>query len=558
MTLSLVRAALIAAAKVMRDDRVGKTIKEEPTPKLGLMETQGPQNQSFPGEWPILHSAAPTLFIALAIVAALVPVWISPVLVTTDGPSHVYNAVAAQAVYQGREPFVSYLKVDEGVGPNRMAGFLLSHLGPILGWEFAERVLVTIAIGASFAIFLLLIRVSSVRINTQLAFGAAWLAQSWFVWMGFYDFSLSVSIFAALLLVLEHSSGVLRHLSIQVLLGLIFLAHLFTLAVAVGLVVMVFAYEALLGKGRWFNLFAAVPALVLLMLEVGPRGVTTGGIAWSPIIKPLAGLVVGDFVISFHPIDLVAGVLIMAGVWSTVVFRFRAIRMHGLAILRGSEVAALTLLLFSILVPDRVGEGSYITARMRFLATVLALPSMSKALAVFLPSTVRRAGTLLLLALIAHGGWVVYVSQRVSRDLHTIDQLVTRAGVIPGSWVQTDLSDWERGLYRISGYRHLTDRASAHHGLLVLDNYEAYSRIFPVKWRATPDGLSVEASNDGCSVALISREIRWSGPVFVFHESKRSLGPGDRSVELGPTIRIGDFAVTSVSRATTAALTLAR
>src|SRR5881227_3999429 len=140
--------------------------------------------------------------------AALVPVWASPVLVTTDGPSHVYNALVADAVLSERAPYARYLEFDrDWTRPDRTAQFLLMGLGRVVGFETAERVVFTLAVVATLAGFLaLLVRSHSGQGGAPLvalAPAAGWLAQTWFVWMGFYDFALSLALYAALLLVLR-------------------------------------------------------------------------------------------------------------------------------------------------------------------------------------------------------------------------------------------------------------------------------------------------------------------------------------------------------------------
>src|SRR5205807_1436850 len=103
--------------------------------------------------------------VAVVAAAALVPVWASPVLVTTDGPSHVYNALVADAVLSERAPYARYLEFDrDWTRPDRTAQFLLMGLGRVVGFETAERVVFTLAVVATLAGFLaLLVRSHSGR-----------------------------------------------------------------------------------------------------------------------------------------------------------------------------------------------------------------------------------------------------------------------------------------------------------------------------------------------------------------------------------------------------------
>src|SRR5438876_9301861 len=88
------------------------------------------------------------------VVAALVvvPIWASPVLVTTDGPSHMYNALVADADESGRLPYARHMELNtDPTRPNQAAHGLLVALGRSIGWETGERVVFTLAVVATLA-----------------------------------------------------------------------------------------------------------------------------------------------------------------------------------------------------------------------------------------------------------------------------------------------------------------------------------------------------------------------------------------------------------------------
>jgi len=487
-------------------------------------------------------------FMAVVAFIVLAPIWASPVLVTTDGPSHLYNSVVNQSIRSGQQPFVSYLTVREGWRPNRAADFVLSHLGPALGWEAAERALFTICVVASLVTFLFLLQPSEHLISWLVPI-AAWMSQSWFVWMGFYDFSLSVSIFSALALVLEHGKGTARHLAIQVLLGLLYFSHLFTFAVGVALVFGVFAWRTLRADGPWWDALAVVPGLSVLVFAIRTgEGAAAVDPHWVGVGKSVAGLVLGDFIVSFHPFAVFVGVLIMAAVWAAALLRIRSARAEGLWSFTGIEIFAMLLLVVSVFAPFQFGDGSYIPARLRFLAVILFLPTMASILPLNFRPLVTWAGAAVLAALAMHGVLILSASRNVNRDLNTIQNLLTEAGARPGSWVLTKLSDRERGLFRISGYTHLSDRAGLRLGLVVLDNYEAYLRIFPVNWKEIPDGLTFGPVGDCWSVSLAPGQMHWLGPVLVVHDGARCIVGKKGELAAGSTLRSGQFAVTPLNR----------
>ena len=206
------------------------------------------------------------------------------------------------------------------------------------------------------------------------------------------------------------------------------------------------------------------------------------------------------------------------------------------------------LLVVSVFAPFQFGDGSYIPARLRFLAVILFLPTMASILPLNFRPLVTWAGAAVLAALAMHGVLILSASRNVNRDLNTIQNLLTEAGARPGSWVLTKLSDRERGLFRISGYTHLSDRAGLRLGLVVLDNYEAYLRIFPVNWKEIPDGLTFGPVGDCWSVSLAPGQMHWLGPVLVVHDGARCIVGKKGELAAGSTLRSGQFAVTPLNR----------
>src|SRR5207247_3292192 len=108
--------------------------------------------------------------------------------------------------------------------------------------------------------------------------------------------------------------------------------------------------------------------------STGGTGVSGALTAADPGLG-LLGLVMGDFVMSVHPLDAVGGALIMAAVWFTLGGRLRASQRDGLASVSGGEVFGVLLLVLSVWGPDQVGEGGFMAIRLRCLAAIPLLPS---------------------------------------------------------------------------------------------------------------------------------------------------------------------------------------
>lgn len=475
------------------------------------------------------------------------PIWLSPLLVTTDGPSHLYNAFVAYAVRSGAAPFASYLEYVPGVGRTRISELLLMWFGPLLGWEGAERLVLSVAVGGALAVLVLLVAATPGPPATSLVPAAGWLAQSWFTWMGFYDFVLSLAVLGLLVIMLRARPLTHRHLlGAQLLLAMLFWTHLFTLAIGVGLLGVVVLTRLVMGELRPGHMLVVVPgaALVVLSLGLGPG---SDGVAWSSWVKVVAGLFVGDFVVSFHRAGLLAGVLLMGLVWVAVGQRGRRWFAGSSGPLDGTEVFGLLLLLGSLVAPDRIGEGSYIPARMRFLSVVILLPMVAQ----YVVAVRRPWQSALVIAWLAsltfQGVFVIRSSRRVERDLADMRATLERVGAHPGSWIAMVTGDAERHLFRISGYLHVVDRAALTLRMVQVDNYEAELRSFPVNWCRRPDRLTYRNADSSVVIAVRERELPLAGSVFVVHESHVRIVSGDVRATIGRRVDSGAFATTVVT-----------
>ena len=480
-------------------------------------------------------------------VVAIAPVWLSPVLVTTDGPSHVYNAFLGNAVRSGRQPFATYFAfAPGGIRPNQAAEFLLAWLGRLVGWPIAERALCTVAIVATLAVLARLSAGGPLPASIALASVAGWLSQGWFLWMGFYDFALSLAGYAALVLVLRWPPTPARRLSLLVVFAALYLTHLLTFAVGVGLAIFALGARAMSRRERWVELAAVAPAVLLVLLEVAGGG--AGAPAWADPRRQLPGLVLGDFVMSLSVWDTVAGVAIMTAVWYTVVVRLRDVRRQGLAAIDGAELYALGLLALSVIGPDQLGEGGFVAIRLRCFGVLTFLPVVADEIGRLSPRLLGAAGAVLFLGLLGHAAAAVRLGRVASSDVDVVDGLLTKAGAREGSWVVRRFTGYRRTQYGIAARSHLPERVAVRRGLIVLDNYEALYEIFAVAWRGRPDWAGFAPTGGGLAVRLVPGEVRWPGPVYVIHDSGRALEGGDPRLELGPTLSESSFAVTPVRR----------
>jgi hypothetical protein len=489
-------------------------------------------------------------FVGAALLVAAItvaPVWLSPVLVTNDGPSHVYNAALAHGVRVGQQPFATYFELQPGLQPNIASHVLLKMLGPAVGWETAERLLVSVTMLAMCVVLLALMRAREAMFPVFITPLAGWLASNWFIWMGLYDFALSLPVYTGLLLVLGRPLTPRGHVLVQVLLGLLYLTHFFTFAAGIGLVIAFMGWRAILRRDPWRRLWVAFPAISLLLIEILTGGPGTGTLLWGDRWDALRGLAIGQFVVSATPLDAAGGATITAGVLILGGRRWRAARRDGAAAFAGEEVFGLALLVLSLVAPAGVGEGTFIPIRMQCLGVLALVPAVTQA-AGAVRTRLAVLGTVLLAFLGVHMAVLIRDARHVDRDLVLIDRLLTAAGAGEGSWVVTRFTTYRRGMFHVAGYRHVIDRVAVRRRMVVLDNYEALYGVFPTVWRGLPDWIQFRPSTSGLTVRLAPGSLRWPDGVFVLHESYRPLQVAVPRLAFGPSAVGGPFAVTLVRR----------
>src|ERR1700680_4927287 len=149
--------------------------------------------------WPHLPA---TLAFALLAVQMAIP-WTAPYFVTQDGPSHLYGATRARefVLHHRDSVYSSLYTIQRAILPNVTATFLLAMAESIAGPEHAEQVLASAAILAGYLAFCYATRALSPGFSPGCSAGfspwtrvANFLFQTWFLWLGFYNFYLGMAL----------------------------------------------------------------------------------------------------------------------------------------------------------------------------------------------------------------------------------------------------------------------------------------------------------------------------------------------------------------------------
>lgn len=480
--------------------------------------------------------------LALAGAAVLVPVWVSPLLVTTDGPSHVYNAMVAAAARAGRPPYAALLEAPISARPAQLSMLSLEALAHVLPGEAAERVFVSLIMAATLGVVLLRSHGLGWPVTAALAALGAWLAHSWFVWMGFYDFALSLVEYAGMILLLARPVTRRRQFALAALLLLLYCTHFFTLAVSAGLLLTTALYRKRTGENPRPELRLVGLAIALLLLGVRAGGTEGAQPIWAGPWPAMVGLAVGDVVRSFHPGDAVGGISLVGSCLVAVAIRLRAAGTRPPA----EVVFGIGLLGLSLVAPESIGVGGRIPLRLQILGILSLLGAVAAAARTLQGRWVVSLAAVVILAFLGHAAYVIAVSRDVADDERVLDGLLTATGVTEGAWVRTCFEDNERGLFRIPGYSHLVDRIATRRRLVVLDNYQSYASIFAVKWRARPDQLAIRKTPTALALGIVPGEVHWTPALYLVTESEATPYADDGRLRLDPTAAEGDFAVTRI------------
>ena len=481
--------------------------------------------------------------ITLVVCLALVPIWGASRPATQDGPSHVYNAALANWVRGAHAPFDSAFDVKTGVQPNVATQVGLSFLGVRLGWGLAERVFASVVLIAGFLAILALSPAEPLMVMV-----GAWFASSWFLWMGFYDFALSIPCFVGLLLVLRRPPRDSRTLGILCAFILLYFTHVFSLAVGAAIAAFAIASDVRAGRGSWRELLVVVPALLAIAIGMVGGGAGSGGMAWSePIRGRLTDFAAGDFLTTLVDLDTVVGVLVIGAVAVAVLSRLLRSG-DGVPRLTAVEKCGVALLILSLAAPDSIGEGGYIPVRMRILGALALLTAIASVFRRFSPFVTRTAAAFLLALFTVRSGWLVREARAVDANRAVVKQLLLNAGATDGAWIVSRLSVYGHWPSRIGVYGHLAEGVATSPAVVVLNNYEALNDIFFVRWRIRPDSVSFQPAGDTLRAAMAPGSFGSTGPIYVLHDRGRPVSASDSSLDVLRTVAGGAFAVTVLEK----------
>jgi hypothetical protein len=306
-----------------------------------------------------------TLLLAVILCGAtLAPVWSLDYFPGQDTANHLYAVHARNRIEQ--PPFADTFIPENRARTNLTFHLFVQALERPLGLEGAHRLFLSLYVVCFFAGALYLAGATG-RERQHLALLCAPFALNWFVTMGFYNFCVTIPLFAfALGIVLRHPEPRARHLTWLALLAILLVAShpLGVLCTGVAVIVAVSSWAARLRVAAAF-----IPAA--LFAATGESGLTAYDWEWPDSFKsPLFAVATGfyrfalPFGASEWPTATPAyALLFLPAVWTSIVVLRRRWRGEPTERLGPASRVAAALLPLWLLLPEFIFHNFFIFHR---------------------------------------------------------------------------------------------------------------------------------------------------------------------------------------------------
>jgi len=316
---------------------------------------------------------------ALASIAVIGAILSAPVLLTHDGPHHIYLVHVQNHFSDADSIYPSFYRPSNSI---TALGFTLLF-GPLedaLGWKAALRIsLSLICLTWAWGAF----RIAQVVHHRRATLGLLGfgIVLQWSLYMGFFSYVLSVGIgFFVVALAIRHETwGPRTRIAIALLLGVQSLYHLFAAQmVAACLLCAVFVRHPVRRWPREVALLALMgaPAIAVLLSTTGAFGADSGGvpdifkaIVWPSLgdrLRLLAATFTGGPWWRSWPPLLLSGIAL---VFALIRWRKRQLSSSEKTLL----LSSLLLFVLSQLLPFHMPQWEYVSPRFVPVAVVLAL-----------------------------------------------------------------------------------------------------------------------------------------------------------------------------------------
>jgi hypothetical protein len=217
-----------------------------------------------------MHRSPAGRVIAISL-AVLLPCFWHRRIEAGDLGSHTYNAWLAQLIARGQAPGLYIARQWTNV----LGDLLLAHFGSLLGWQTAERIVVSVSVLIFFWGAFALIRAASMRPPWLLTPAIAMLTYGWTFQMGFLNYYLSLGLAFFAIALFWRAEGARGWICALLLSSLAFVAHPIGFLLLVGTSAYVKSVDRIGGWARWIPFPMALCAIAAVHFYVRWRYVTS-------------------------------------------------------------------------------------------------------------------------------------------------------------------------------------------------------------------------------------------------------------------------------------------
>lgn len=429
--------------------------------------------------------AADLLFFA-CLLAGLFPVLRYAHFTTLDGAAHCYNAGIMQSLaLDGQSFYKDWYAANGFPVPNYSGHVLLALLHTVVSWNTAEKIIALL--------FLILVPLLFRKIVLLSNRGNRWwpsvifpFTHYIFLYYGFYNFSLGILFLLTGIYLRLKTPEIKAKQLLQVftLSALLYFSHLFTFLIYLFFVAACEVSRAFNTKDlkqcivRSLKLLLATSPFAVLAVFYFRLNPSQEEVFW-PASKTVRFCLAADYLKVFKLEDnyfcnVLACALILMGLAGTVLYVVHCVRKK---VARAAPVFLLMFLLMTVLaflMPDYSGNAGYIVYRFVYLGMLFLLLwtgslNFNRSIS---------AGTVMLV-IACHIG----IQARNAREQYCINDdyksYIRAAGYIGDHSVVAPVFLSGRGFEE-----HFSNYLCGDKQLVILDNYEAGTNYFPVKWNA--------------------------------------------------------------------------
>jgi hypothetical protein len=428
------------------------------------------------------------LFLAL-LVLHVVPLWVFPYFPSQDGPTHLENAVVLREYNRPDRPLLrTFYTLSGDFDPNWFGHLALAGLMALVPPLTAEKILLS---G-----YLLLLPLATRYALEGVRPGAGWLAvlifpfaQHFLFHMGFHNFCYSLGVlFLVVGYWLRHADhfGTRQTLTLAALIVLLYFCHLVAVVMALMLIGTLALGWTLLDRRPRRLLGPAVAFLPALALGVAFLGRQGQAMRWE-VAPPVLAMRLLDLEVLVSYFDLerlfsrltFLGLAILTVLVLLVRWRARLLEKRDLllAVVGLAVVAYLTA-------PSVLSGGSFVNTRLGlFVFFFLILWLGAHPFGPRLKRAVQATAAVIALALLGLHAWAYAEFSRYLAEYAAIEgQLKPGTTVLP-LYFTHGLQAGRLGAAKVGAFRHAAAYLTTRGDIVELENYEANTSYFPVRFR---------------------------------------------------------------------------